>query len=469
MKDEVSRKMKNRLKASMFWILILSSIVLAACTNSDSDEKEDDAVETESTTEDGVVEETEVKEEKVSIEFWHAMSGTGQESLDAIVTGFNSSQDKYEVKAEFQGTYEESLTKLRSVGGTKDAPAITQVFEVGTKYMIDSGYIEPIQSFIDKNNFKLDELEQNILNYYKVDGDLYSMPFNSSTPVMIYNKDAFKEAGLDPEKAPETFSEVIDAAAKLKKGEMYGFSMLTYGWFFEQLVATQGGLYVDEENGREGDAKESLFNGAEGLNVFNFLDTMNKAGTFGNFGTNWDDIRAAFASGKVAMYMDSSAGVAGTIENAPFEVGVAYIPHADELERNGVVIGGASLWMSKGIAENEQEAAWEFMKYLTTPEVQAKWHLDTGYFAINPKAYDEENVKAKWAEYPQFKVTVDQLQDTVPGIATQGALISVFPESRQLIVTALEDLYQGKDPQQALDEAAEGTNRAMEIANKTKK
>ncbi|WP_445683516.1 ABC transporter substrate-binding protein [Sporosarcina sp. FSL K6-5500] len=455
------------LKLSFVWLLILSLAVLAACTNSDSSTKDDETETSKPATSEGT--ETEESDEKVSIEFWHAMSGTGQESLDSIVKGFNDSQDKYEVVAEFQGTYEESLTKLRGVGGTKDAPAITQVFEVGTKYMIDSGYIEPMQKFIDKDNYDLSQLEENILNYYKVDGELYSMPFNSSTPVMVYNKDAFKEAGLDPEKAPETFSEVIDAAAKLKKGEMYGFSMLTYGWFFEQLVATQGGLYVDEDNGRSGDATEALFNGPEGLNVFSFLDTMNKAGTFGNFGTNWDDIRAAFASGKVAMYMDSSAGVAGAITNAPFDVGVAYIPHADEVKRNGVVIGGASLWMSKGIAEKDQEAAWEFMKYLTTPEVQAQWHLDTGYFAINPIAYDEENVKEKWAEFPQYKVTVDQLQDTVPGLATQGALISVFPESRQQIVTALEDLYQGKDPQEVLDKAAEGTNRAMEIANKTKK
>ncbi|WP_186672512.1 ABC transporter substrate-binding protein [Sporosarcina sp. BP05] len=453
------------LKSSIFWLLILSLAVLTACTNSDNATKEDE----KETPKPGASEGTVSEDAIVSIEFWHAMSGTGQESLDSIVKGFNDSQDKYEVVAEFQGTYEESLTKLRGVGGTKDAPAITQVFEVGTKYMIDSGYIEPIQSFIDKDNYDLSQLEENILNYYKVDGELYSMPFNSSTPVMVYNKDAFKEAGLDPEKAPETFSDVINAAARLKKGEMYGFSMLTYGWFFEQLVATQGGLYVNEDNGRSGDATEALFNGPEGLNVFDFLDTMNKAGTFGNFGTNWDDIRAAFASGKVAMYMDSSAGVAGAITTAPFDVGVAYIPYADEVKRNGVVIGGASLWMSKGIAEKEQEAAWAFMKYLTTPEVQAQWHLDTGYFAINPKAYDEENVKEKWAEFPQYKVTVDQLQDTVPGLATQGALISVFPESRQQIVTALEDLYQGKDPKEVLDKAAEATNRAMEIANKTKK
>lgn len=464
--------MKKLMKSSLWLLLIIGVLALAACSNSDGkdEEKPDDTGTTDDKTEDKDEDTTESagSGSPIEIEFWHAMSGGGQESLDAIVDGFNDSQEDIVIKAEFQGSYEESLTKLRSVGGTKDAPAITQVFEVGTKYMIDSGFIEPMNTFIEKDDFDLSQLEENILNYYKVDDELYSMPFNSSTPVMIYNKDAFEEAGLDPEKAPETFSEVIAAATELKTDDMYGFSMLTYGWFFEQLVATQGGLYVNEDNGRSGDATEALFNGPEGLNVFNFLDTMNKEGTFGNFGTNWDDIRAAFSTGKVAMYMDSSAGVANAIDNSPFEVGVAYIPYADEVERNGVVIGGASLWMSKGIAEEEQDAAWEFMKYLTTPEVQAQWHLDTGYFAINPAAYDEENVVEKWEEYPQFKVTVDQLQDTEPGLATQGALISVFPESRQQIVTALEDLYQGKDPQEALDQAADGTNRAIDIANKTK-
>ena len=455
--------MRKSSKFAFLALLLLSLFALAACTNSDSSSSETDGNEGE--TEKEVVTN---EEGKTVISFWHAMSGAGQVSLDAIVADFNASQENYEVKAEFQGSYEESLTKLRSVGGTKDAPAITQVFEVGTKYMIDSGFVEPIQKFIDEDKYDISQLEENILNYYTVDDQLYSMPFNSSTPVMLYNKDAFKAAGLDPEKAPETFSEVIDAAAKLKTDDMKGFSMLTYGWFFEELVATQGGLYVNEENGRAGDATEATFNGPEGLNAFSFLDTMNKAGTFGNFGTNWDDIRAAFQSGKVAMYMDSSAGVKGIIDNAPFEVGAAYIPYADEVKRNGVVIGGASLWMSKGIAEAEQEAAWEFMKFLTTPEIQAKWHLETGYFAINPSAYEEQSVKDAWDVTPQLKVTVDQLQSTKPSIATQGALISVFPESRQQIVTALENLYQGMDPQEALDAAAEGTNRAIEIANKTK-
>ncbi|MCM3358313.1 MAG: ABC transporter substrate-binding protein [Psychrobacillus sp.] len=453
--------MRKKFKFTWLFMILLGILALAACTNSDDSSSTEPVQKSD--------EDVEKSEEgKTVISFWHAMSGSGQTALDNIVADFNASQDDYEVKAEFQGSYEESLTKLRSVGGTADAPAITQVFEVGTKYMIESGFIEPMQKFIDEDNYDLSQLEENILNYYSLDGELYSMPFNSSTPVMLYNKDAFKAAGLDPENPPKTFQEVIDAAAKLKTDEMKGFSMLTYGWFFEQLVATQGGLYVNEDNGRAGDATEAVFNGEEGQRVFEFLNTMNEAGTFGNFGTNWDDIRAAFQSGKVAMYMDSSAGVRGIIDNAPFEVGAAYIPYADEVDRKGVVIGGASLWMSKGIAEIEQKAAWEFMKYLTTPEVQAKWHLDTGYFAINPSAYEADIVKEAWEEMPQLKVTVEQLQSTEPSIATQGALISVFPESRQQIVTALENLYQGMDPKEALDVAAEGTNRAIEIANRTK-
>lgn len=121
--------------------------------------------------------------------------------------------------------------------------------------------------------------------------------------------------------------------------------------------------------------------------------------------------------------------------------------------------------MSNGISEETQKATWDFMKYLATPEAQAKWHVETGYFAINPKAYEQDIVKKEWEKYPQLKVTVDQLSQTKPSPATQGALISVFPESRQKIVSGMESLYQGVKPQEALDRAAEETNRSLEAAN----
>ncbi|WP_240903795.1 ABC transporter substrate-binding protein [Chengkuizengella sediminis] len=450
-------------------IILLLVLIMSACSEqtskSESTKTNESSEEQQVGNKDG---------DKTQVIFWHSMGGTLQETLDSLVNKYNQSQNEYEIVAEYQGSYEEALTKLRSVGGTDDAPAIMQTFEVGTKYMIDSGFFEPIQTFIDKEDYDMDLLEENIVNYYKVEGKFYSMPFNSSTPVLIYNKDAFTEVGLEADKAPRTYSEIKEAAKKLTTvngnvTDRYGFSMLTYGWFFEQLLATQGGLYVDENNGRSGDAENALFNGEEGLRIFNLLNDMNKAGTFGNFGSNWDDIRAAFQSGKVAMYMDSSSGVRTAIENSPFEVGVGFIPFPDNMVPQGVVIGGASLWLSKEIDESIQEGAWNFMKYLQTPEIQAIWHVETGYFAITPAAYDEQLVKDEHSKYPQLKVTVEQLQSTKSQPATQGALISVFPESRQQVVTALENLYQGMAPQEALDQAAKGTERAMEIANRTKK
>ncbi|MGP1909646.1 ABC transporter substrate-binding protein [Metabacillus sp. JX24] len=441
--------------------VILSSIlliILGACSNSAGTSGEDKAS-------------AENAGGKTEVIFWHAMSGELETVLNDLAADFNESQDEVEVKPVFQGTYEEALTKFNTVAGTEEAPSIMQTFEVGTKYMIDSGKIQPVQKFIDEENFDTSQWEKNISNYYTVDGTQYSMPFNSSTPVLVYNKDAFKKAGLDPEKAPMTYDELKAAAEKLtvKEGSntsQYGFSILNYGWFFEELLAVQGGEYVDNENGRGGDAAKATFNDEKGLNVFNLINDMYKDGTFYNAGQNWDDMRAAFQSGKMAMFLDSSAGIKALVDNAPFEVGVSYLPVPDEAERQGVIIGGASLWMSKDISEEKQKGAWEFMKYLSTPEVQAKWHVETGYFAINPAAYEEEIVKEQWEKYPQLKVTVDQLHDTKANTATQGALISVFPESRQKVVSGMESLYQGMDPQKALDQAAAEIDRALETAGK---
>ena len=438
-------------------------LVLAACSSTSTGTTESDVKS------DG--EETTASGEKQEVVFWHAMSGDLETVLNDIVADYNESQEDIEVKPIFQGTYEEALTKFNTVAGTEDAPTIMQTFEVGTKYMIDSGKIQPVQKFIDEDNYDTSQWEENIANYYTVDGEQYSMPFNSSTPVLVYNKDAFKEAGLDSEKAPMTYSELKEAAKKLTKAEggetsQYGFSILNYGWFFEEMLAEQGGHYVDNENGRKGNAEKATFNDELGLNVFELISDMYNEGTFYNVGQNWDDMRAAFQAGKIAMYLDSSAGVKAMVDNSDFEVGVSYLPIPDDAEREGVIIGGASVWMSSGINEDKQKAAWEFMKYLTTPEVQADWHVKTGYFAINPAAYDEDIVKAEWEKYPQLKVTVDQLNETKKSTATQGALISVFPESRQKVVTAMENLYQGMDPKEALDQAAEETNRALEVANK---
>ncbi|MFP7254089.1 ABC transporter substrate-binding protein [Terribacillus goriensis] len=442
------------MKRLLAGLSVLFVLFLTACSSTDS---------ASGTTEDG----------KTEIIFWHAMGGELEASVNEIVDEYNNSQDKYTVKPVYQGSYEESLTKLNTVAGTADAPAVTQIFEAGTKQMIDSGNIQPVQKFIDEENYDTSQWEENISSYYQVDGEQYSMPFNSSTPVLVYNKDAFKEAGLDPEQAPRTYSELKEAAEKLtiKEGDktsQYGLSILNYGWFFEELLATQGGMFVDKENGREGEATKASFNDEKGQKVFELISDMYEAGTFYNSGQNWDDMRASFQTGTMAMMLDSSAGIKGLVDNADFEVGVAYLPHPDDVDPQGVIIGGASLWMAKDIDENQQQAAWDFMKYLSTAEVQAKWHVESGYFAINPAAYEEEIVKQEWEKYPQLKVTVDQLHDTVPSTATQGALISIFPEARQQIVTGMESLYQGEDPKTALDKAAAEVDTVLEKGSRSR-
>lgn len=405
--------------------------------------------------------------EQTVVTFWHSMSGVPQETLDSIVEEYNNSQDEVQVNAEFQGTYEESLPKFHSVGGTEDAPTMIQVQEIGTMSMVNSGNVEPIQKFIDAENYDMSGLEENIINYYKVDDQFYSMPFNSSTPVMYYNKDAFKAAGLDPEKAPETFEEIEEASKKIVESndKMKGFALQAYGWLFEELLANQGGLLMDNDNGRSETPTKVAFDNEKGKSIFEWAKRMTDDGTFANYGTNSDNMVSGFLAGDVAMFLQSSASSRDVIDNAPFEVGVAFLPHPEAEERQGVAIGGASLWMSKGKEEAEQNAAWEFMKYLQTPEVQAKWHVGTGYFAINPAAYDEQVVKDAYKEMPQLQVSVQQLQATKPSIATQGALMDMIPEERKIIETALEEVYNGGDVDEAFNKAVEQVNEAIKKSN----
>ena len=225
---------------------------------------------------------------------------------------------------------------------------------------------------------------------------------------------------------------------------------------------------MNNDNGRTDTPTEIGFTEEEGKSVFEWVKRMIDDGTFANYGTNGDNMMAGFLAEDVAMFMQSSASARDVIDNAPFEVGVAFIPHPEDKERQGVVIGGASLWMVDGKEAAEQAAAWEFMKYLQTTEIQAEWHVGTGYFAINPAAYDEQVVKDAYEKMPQLRVTVDQLQATKPSFATQGAIMDMIPEGRRITETALETVYNGGDVGKAYTAAIDQLNAAIEKANKAR-
>src|SRR5437773_3761058 len=305
-----------------------------------------------------------------TLTWWHAMSGVNGDALNKIVAGFNSSQTKIKVEAVFQGTYDDLLAKLNTALASNSAPALVQVYDIGQAYMRDGGQVVPMQAFIDRDKFGTSDFEPAVLNYYKYQDKLQSMPFNSSSAILYYNKDAFKEAGLDPTKPPQTFTEVADAAKKLTKKDAsgqtvrFGFGPSIYGWLFEQLLATSASPYADNGNGRDNRATKVVYNNAQGKAILDWWKAGLDGGYFYNPGIDNNGAANAFDAGKSAMYIESTARLRGHINTAKFEVGTGLYPRPDAKPKDGGnIIGGASLYIMKSRPVDEQQAAWEFVKY----------------------------------------------------------------------------------------------------------
>lgn len=420
-----------------------------------------------------------VPEGAVKIDFWHSMGGDiGGKAIPQLVYNFNTSQSECYVTPTYQGTYDDSLNKVKAGLQANAIPAVVQLFDIGTRQMIDLKVATPVQDFIDKESYDVSDLETNVLGYYTVDGKQWSMPFNTSNPMLYFNKDMFKEAGLDPENPPRTWAEFEEAARKLTvkdasgKVTRPGAIFAIYGWFFEQFLAVSGGYYADNENGRLAAATQAVFNSPEGVAILEWWQRMVNEGIMGNIGRNTTNVRNAFMAGQTAMIIESTAPLRGMLDTSKgkFELGTAFLPRPNEeaYSKSGTIIGGASVWILDGRPAEEQACAWEFIKFISAPEQQAYWHTMSGYYPIRKAAYDEP-LDVEWrAKYPQFQTAIDQLHAAPNNRFTQGGLIGVFPVARQTIEGAIEEVLAGKaTPQQALDKAAQTVTAAIEEYNLT--
>jgi sn-glycerol 3-phosphate transport system substrate-binding protein len=406
----------------------------------------------------------------VSITFWHSMTAANEKTLETLIQRFNASQNEVVVNPVFQGSYNDSLNKfLASLGRASELPALVQIEDISTQLMIDSQEITPVQDFIDKEDYDLSALEPRVLDYYRVGDSLYSMPFNVSNPVLYYNKTDFREVGLDPEKPPQTLEEVKAYSEKLLKKDSSGnitrsgISLEISPWYFEQMLAKAGALYINNGNGREARATEAVFNGPEGKAIFEWWADMTESGLAFNVGRNPSgaDHLLAINSGRASMTVGSSAALrsvfdiieAGGAEG--IELGVAPMP-GPQSEEGGIVVGGASLWIVKARPEAEQEAAWKFIKFLAEADQQAEWYAGSGYFPIRSDAFDLPVAKEAEAEYPYLRVAPQQLQEGARNRATQGAIMGPFTKIRwEVIAPAFESmLLTGTPPDEALDGAA---------------
>jgi sn-glycerol 3-phosphate transport system substrate-binding protein len=412
----------------------------------------------------------------VTVTFWHAMKGANADALNTLVAKFNAAHSgKITVKATFQGSYDDTVTKYKAAVQAKQTPSLVQVYDIGSGFLADSGQAIPVQSFADVDHYDLGDLQPAIKGYYSRNSQLQSMPFNSSVPVLYINQTAFTKAGLDPSRPPTTLDEIRTDAQKLKASGAvkYPFNAAIYGWYFEQLTAEAGKTYCDNDNGRIKRADAVTFDDPEQIQFLAWWKGMLADGLATNTGRNTDDAQAAFKSGTVGMGFESTGALGGYLKAAgsKFQIATAPFPKVQSSDTGGPIIGGASLWIDgPGHSAAEQRASWEFVKFLVQPDNAAFWHTNTGYFPVSKAALDDPTDKAWVAKKPQFQTAIDELQASPHTVATQGCLLGSLPQVRALVETAIESvLTSGKDPKAALDEAAAQAKTLIEKYNQAVK
>jgi sn-glycerol 3-phosphate transport system substrate-binding protein len=404
-----------------------------------------------------------------NVVFWHAMGGDRVELIAGMVDDFNASHPNINVSVEYKGSYRDTLNAtLAAARGGGVPPHVVQVFEIGTLPNIDSGVFVPVEDLINEGEVEWDDFLNPVLDYYRVDGKLYSMPWNSSNAILYVNQDILEEAGLDPESPPQTFEEVVEMGHQIvdSGAAESATTWPLHTWFFEQWMADMGQVLVNNENGRAGAPTEINLESEAARRIFEWWDQLYKEGLWINPGIeNWAQARQNFISGQVAMLISSTSDVT-QMENAAaeqdFNVTTAFIPIPADVERHGVVIGGASLWITKDHPTEELQAAKDFVLWMSEPEQQVRWHKGTGYFPIRQSAIDMLEEEGWFEEHPSYKAAFDQLLATQPSPATQGALLGVFPEARTLIEEAVEKVITDQASiDDALAEADTKTEEAM--------
>jgi len=328
----------------------------------------------------------------VPVIFWHGMGGHLGTVVQALVTQFNESQSAYRVEAIYKGSYDEVVTAAIAAYRAQDPPHLVQVYEVGTQTMLMSGAIYPVYQLMSDHGYQVDweSFVAPVLSYYSKDGNLYSMPFNSSTPILYYNKDAFAQAGLDPEQPPATWDEVEAFSRQIMERDAAscGFTIQWPSWtMIENMRAWHGLPIATQENGFAGLDVELLINDEFGRMHVGKLAEWAKSGIF-QYGGRGGSSDPLFLNGQCAIFIASSAAMGTIRQAASFNWATAMLPHWGEpYEKVNSIIGGASLWVLMGARNPDAYAGVAaFLHFLTQPEQQAFWHKETGYIAISNPA-----------------------------------------------------------------------------------
>ncbi len=397
---------------------------------------------------------------QTTIEFWHAMGGKNGEVTEKIVNLFNQSQKDYQVVPVFKGSYPDTMNAGIAAFRAGNPPAILQVYEVGTATMMAAkGAIKPVYQLMKEQNEPFDPKAYipTITGYYSTSkGEMLSMPFNSSTAVMYYNKDAFKKAGLDPNSPPKTWPEFFTVARKLKAaGYDAGFTTNWISWIqLENFSAWHNLPFGTKSNGFDGLDTELVFNGPIQVRHFENLYQASKEGVF-KYGGRENKANSLFTSGAVPLHFESIGGYGAMKATCKFDFGVAMLPYYPDVKGapQNSIIGGASLWVMSQKDQKAYKAVAKFFSFLSKPEIQAMWHQETGYLPITKAAYELTKSQGYYKNNPGPEVAIKQLLNKEPTENTLGLRFGFMPQIRTIEDEQWEAILDGKvTPKQGLDE-----------------
>jgi sn-glycerol 3-phosphate transport system substrate-binding protein len=417
----------------------------------------------------------------VTIDLWHSEVGSNVETLERLVSEYNASQDEVRVREAYQGNYAEAAAKLIASLGTGQLPALILMNgEPQIQRMIDSGAVAPVGEFVEGEDYDLSDLDEKAVQVYTVQDKLWAMPYFGEMGLLYYNKAVFREVGLDPEEPPQDLEELRQYSEKILKRDSAGnvvrsgIALDIQGWLGAMLVE-HGDLWVDQSNGHEDRATKVLFNNDTGRWFFQWWHDMVEDGLAQNVGRNpsYADGFLAIGAGRAAMAFSYAGALRSVIDvleagdpaTQGVEIGAGRIPGVPGGEGlNGFSIYG--LWILNQRPQEEQQAAWKFVKWLVEPEQQAQWFAGSGSLPVSRSAVDLPAAQDVLARYPLFEVPLDLYSNTPATPATAGAILGPSDQVAEIVYTAVEEmLVGGKDPAQALEDAAARADQAIEEYN----
>jgi len=406
---------------------------------------------------------------QTEIQWWHAMTGANNDVVNKLAEEFNASQKDYKVVVAYKGSYADTMNAGIAAFRAGNAPHILQVFEVGTASMMSAAKaIKPVAELMKEAGEAFDPKAYlpAVTGYYSNSkGEMLSFPFNSSSSVMWYNKDAFKKAGLDPNAPPKTWPEVFDAAKKLQAAghATCGFASAWVTWLnIEQFSVWHNVPLATRGNGIDGFDTELKINSPLHVKHLQNLVDLQKTKTFDYSGrTNTGEGR--FTSGECPIMLTSSGFYGNVKANAKFDWANAPMPYYPDVQGapQNSTLGGASLWVMGGKSAAEYKGIAKFFAFLSQTDRQAKLHTESGYLPITKAAYEKVKASGFYTQNPYLETPIKELTNKEPTEYSRGLRLGNLVQIRDVWAEEMEEALAGKKSAQAALDAAVSRGNAM--------